>query len=110
MIHPALNLPREKIADLCLRHGIRSLSLYGPAVREDFKPDGAIDVLVEFEANAEARPFDLREIKRKLSELFDNRAADVVTAVFRNPYRRRSILKDLERVYCSEELHPTATN
>ncbi len=70
-------------------------------------PDSDIDVLVELEDNAEASLFDLVEIERELSVLFGNCAVDVVTpAVFRNPYRRRAILKDLERVYSSEELGP----
>jgi|SRR5680860_272838 len=100
MINPALDLPHHHIVELCRRHGIRSLSLFGSSTRKDFRSDSDIDVLVEFEENAEASLFDLVEIERELSALFGNRAVDVVTpAVFRNPYRRRAILKDLERVY-----------
>ncbi|MGI8738954.1 MAG: nucleotidyltransferase family protein [Gammaproteobacteria bacterium] len=100
MINSAVNIPHERMADLCRRYGIRSLTLFGSATRADFRPDSDIDVLVEFEKNAEASLFDLVEIARELSELFGNRAVDVVTpAVLRNPYRRRAILKDLERVY-----------
>lgn len=69
MIHPALNLPRKGIAELCRRHGIRSLSLFGSATRADFGSDSDIDVLVEFEESAEASLFDLSEIERELSEL-----------------------------------------
>lgn len=102
MINPALNVPRERIADLCRRHRIRSLPLFGSATRADFRSDSDIDVLDEFKENAEVSPLDLVEIERDLSKLFDNRAVDVVTpAVFRNPYRRRTILKNLERVYGS---------
>ncbi len=100
MTNSAIEVPHEQIADLCRRFGIRSLSLFGTATRDDFRPDSDIDVLVEFEETAQASLFDLVEIERELSELFGNRAVDVVTpAIFRNPYRRRAILKDLERVY-----------
>jgi len=100
MINPALKVSLEGIADFCRRHSIRSLSLFGSATREDFRSDSDIDVLVEFEENAEASFFDLVEIERELSALFGNRTVDVVTpAVFRNPYRKRAILKDLERIY-----------
>ncbi len=96
MINPAFNVPRQRIADLCRQHSIRSLALFGSVTRDDFRPDSDIDVLVEFEENAEAGLIDLVEIERELSELFGNRAVDVVTpAVFRNPYRKRAILKDL---------------
>jgi predicted nucleotidyltransferase len=44
-----LNIPREQIADFCRRNHIRKLSLFGSVVREDFRPDSDVDVLVEFE-------------------------------------------------------------
>jgi predicted nucleotidyltransferase len=42
-------LPAEKIAAFCRRHHIRKLSLFGSVLRDDFRPDSDIDVLVEFE-------------------------------------------------------------
>jgi len=49
MIYPGLNLSRDQIADFCRRHHIRQLSLFGSVLRQDFRPDSDIDVLVEFE-------------------------------------------------------------
>ena len=37
------------ISGFCEDHGIRRLSLFGSALREDFGPESDIDVLVEFE-------------------------------------------------------------
>lgn len=34
---------------VCRRHGVRRLALYGSALRDDFRSDSDIDVLVEFE-------------------------------------------------------------
>ncbi len=44
-----IEIPHDRIADFCQRNHIRKLSLFGSVVRDDFKPDSDIDVLVEFE-------------------------------------------------------------
>jgi len=41
--------PLERIAGLCERHRIRRLALFGSVLREDFRPDSDVDVLVECE-------------------------------------------------------------
>jgi predicted nucleotidyltransferase len=40
---------RERVADFCRRHHIRSLAVFGSVVRDDFRPDSDVDILVEFE-------------------------------------------------------------
>ena len=49
MITARIEIPYDRIADFCRRNHIRKLSLFGSVVREDFKPDSDVDVLVEFE-------------------------------------------------------------
>ena len=43
-----LNIPRDKIAKFCEKNQIRKLSVFGSALREDFRLGSDIDVLVEF--------------------------------------------------------------
>jgi predicted nucleotidyltransferase len=44
--------------------------------------------------------FNMAQMGRELSSLFHDRPVDIMTpSVLRNPYRRRAILKDLERIY-----------
>ena len=100
MINPALNLSHYKVADFCRQHRIKTLSLFGSATRDDFRPHSDVDVLVEFADNAGVSLFDMARMERELLVIFDNRPVDIVTAsVLRNPYRRQAILRDLERVY-----------
>jgi predicted nucleotidyltransferase len=41
---------REEIAEVCRRHHVRSLSVFGSAVRDDFDPERSdVDIIVEFE-------------------------------------------------------------
>ena len=49
MVRPDIQLPRDEIADFCRRNHIRRLSLFGSVLRDDFRPDSDVDVLVEFE-------------------------------------------------------------
>ena len=44
-----INVSSELLAEFCRRHHIRKLSLYGSVLRDDFRPDSDVDVLVEFE-------------------------------------------------------------
>ena len=46
---PKIHLPEEKIAEFCKRNHIRKLAIFGSALREDFRPDSDLDILVEFE-------------------------------------------------------------
>src|SRR3712207_7412550 len=40
---------RERIAEFCRKHHIRKLAFFGSVLRDDFRPDSDVDVLVEFE-------------------------------------------------------------
>lgn len=54
-----VDIPRERIAEFCRKHRIRTLSLFGSALREDFRPDSDVDVLVSFAEDARYSLFDL---------------------------------------------------
>ncbi len=64
-----LELPKEKIADFCRRHGIRKLALFRSALRDDFRPDSDIDVLVEFVPGAEVGLIKLAGMEMELAEV-----------------------------------------
>src|SRR6266511_1439578 len=44
-----LALDKAEIARFCQRHHIRRLALFGSVLRDDFRADSDVDVLVEFE-------------------------------------------------------------
>ena len=44
-----IDIPKERIAEFCERHHIRKLPLFGSILRDDFRPDSDVDVLVQFE-------------------------------------------------------------
>jgi len=44
-----IDLPIDRIANLCRRYQVRELSIFGSAVRQDFRSDSDVDFLVIFE-------------------------------------------------------------
>jgi predicted nucleotidyltransferase len=64
------NIPLETIEAFCRRHQIRRLSLFGSAVREDFRPESDVDILVEFEPDAQIGFLALSRMQRELTAIF----------------------------------------
>lgn len=56
---PRIAIPQDAIADFCRRNGIRRLSLFGSVLRDDFRPDSDVDMLVEFEPDKRIGLFKL---------------------------------------------------
>ena len=84
-------IPKERLAEFCRRHRIRKLSFFGSAIRDDFRPDSDIDVLVEFEPEAKVGLIRLAGIELELSELI-GRKVDLNTPGFLSPYFRDQVL------------------
>jgi hypothetical protein len=98
-----LKFSRSALARLCRQHRVQRLSLFGSAVRADFRPDSDVDVLVEFEPHQTPALGEMADMREELSELFGGRKVDLATpAILRNPYRRKAIERDLETVYAAE--------
>jgi hypothetical protein len=97
-----LNLKTTEIKQICQQWQITELALFGSVLREDFRSDSDIDVLVSFAENAKITFFDLDAIENQLSQLF-NRPVDLVTkkAIQKshNWIRRKNILNDSQVIY-----------
>ena len=92
-----IDLPKEKIAEFCKRNHIRKLSLFGSALRGDFRPGSDIDVLVEFETgHVPGLNFFTMEIE--LSQLLGQKV-DLNTPQFLSRYFRDQVLAESEALY-----------
>ena len=101
-VQQQLKFPRGELARLCRRHHVRRLSLFGSAVRADFRPDSDVDVLVEFEPEQIPALGEMADMRAELSTLFGGRKVDLATsAILRNPFRRKAIEQDLETLYAA---------
>ena len=95
-----IEIPTDEIADFCRRHRIRSLSLFGSVLREDFRPDSDADVLVEFEPDAQVGFIALSRMQRELAELLQ-RPVDLVPKEGLKPKIREAVLASAEVVYAA---------
>jgi len=97
----AIDIDREKIAAFCRKWRITEFSLFGSVLRDDFRPDSDVDVMVSFTPEAGWSLLDLARMEQELETLFD-RPVDLVERSgierSRNPFRKRSALASAERL------------
>jgi uncharacterized protein len=91
-------VPREQVADFCRRHHIRRLALFGSVLRDDFRPESDVDVLVEFEPEHRYTYFTLAQIEEELAGLL-GRKVDVHVPKSLHPFIRDKVLGQAEPVY-----------
>lgn len=92
-------VPPEKISEFCKRHHIRRLALFGSVLRDDFRSDSDVDVLVQFEPGHVPGFLHLYKIEQELSHLLGERQVDLVTEKALNPRLRARVLADAEVQY-----------
>ena len=97
-----IKIPQGKIADFCRRWKISELALFGSVLRDDFRPDSDVDVLVTFAPDAKWSLFDHVDMEDELA-LILRRPVDLVSRRgierSRNPFRRRAILESAQVVH-----------
>jgi predicted nucleotidyltransferase len=98
---PRIQIDRERIAEFCRKWKITEFALFGSVLRNDFRPDSDIDVLVTF-APGFGITFDNRvEMLDELTAIFGRKVDLVEKEVLRNPFRRHAILTTKEVVYAA---------
>ena len=86
-----IDVPKDKLAAFCQRHHIQKLSLFGSVLRDDFRPDSDVDVLVEFEPGQRVGLIRLAGMELELSELL-GRKVDLRTPADLSRYFRQTVL------------------
>ncbi len=99
-----IQLPRQAIAEFCQRWQINEFCLFGSVLRENFRPDSDIDIMVSFEADAPWGLLEFVRMKRELETLL-GREVDLVTKKSieqsHNWIRRQEILGTAQIAYVS---------
>lgn len=98
---PRIAIDSGKVADFCRRWKIAELSLFGSVLREDFRPDSDVDVLVTFAPDSEWDLFDLLSMQDELKEIFGREVDLVQKKNLKNPFRRHHILRSHQVVYAA---------
>jgi uncharacterized protein len=93
-----IEIPHAEIAEFCRRNHIRRLALFGSVLRDDFGPDSDVDVLVEFEPEAQVGLFELFDMEQELSHIL-GRQVDMNTPNSLSKYFRDQVLEEAEEQY-----------
>src|SRR3990167_3924556 len=94
-----IQLPVDEVAAFCKRNRIRKLSLFGSALRDDFRPDSDVDGLVEFETgNVPGLAFFA--MQNELSDIL-GRKVDLNSPQFLSRYFREQVLAEAEVQYAA---------
>ena len=96
-----IQVPDERLEELCRRYRIEELSLFGSILRDDFSPESDVDVLVVFASDAPWSLWDLLDIRQQFQELFGRPVDLVEKDALRNPFRRKEILENHKVVYAA---------
>ena len=97
-----MEIPSEMIEAFCRKWKVKELSLFGSALRSDFRDDSDVDVLVTFEPGAAMTFEGFIEMRDELSAIFGGREIDLVEKrLLKNPFRRHEILTTREIVYAA---------
>jgi len=89
-------MPQERISDFSRRWNLAEFALFGSVMRDDFRPDSDVDVLVSFAPDAHWSLGDFVDMQLELSEIFGRQVDLVERSGLQNPFMRREILNSLE--------------
>jgi hypothetical protein len=101
-IHPNVEVTHEQVAEFCRKWKIVEFDLFGSVLRDDFRPDSDIDVLVTFAPDVKWRLSHYLDMQEELEAMF-GRKVDLIERKLveqsENWIRRRHILTSAQRVY-----------
>jgi predicted nucleotidyltransferase len=98
----SLQIPidQQQIIDFCRRHHIRKLAFFGSVLRDDFRPDSDVDVLIEFEPEHVPGLLRLMTMQLEFSDLI-GREADFRTPRDLGIHFRDRVVAEAEVLYAA---------
>ena len=100
IIATGIEVPEAEIVEICRRHHVRELSLFGSAARGDMRPDSDVDFLVDFLPDARPGLLGVSAMIRELTVLLGRRA-DVAVKPALKPRIRAGVLADARLIYAA---------
>lgn len=101
MAAPKIDVPKDQIAAFCRKWQIVELALFGSVLRDGFRPDSDIDVLVAFAPDVPWSLYDWVDMIDELKAIFGREIDLVSKDGLRNPFRRHEILTTREIIYAA---------
>jgi uncharacterized protein len=99
-----VTVPIEQIQAFCQRWHIVEFALFGSVLRDDFRPDSDIDVLVTFDPNFQRGLTETLQMRDEIQNLFGRQVDFIVKAAIErseNWLRRQNILESARVIYAT---------
>jgi len=93
-----VELPSDRVSEICKRYGVRELSVFGSAARGDLRPESDVDILVDFEPDARVGLVKFASLSEELEQMV-GRKVDLVTKTGLRPRIRSEVLGEAQLVY-----------
>jgi predicted nucleotidyltransferase len=94
-------IPSDRIRDFCCKWSITEFALFGSVLRDDFRQDSDVDVLVTFAPGAPWSYWEYPAMIEELEALFGRKVDLVEKAAITNPFRRHEILTHKRVLYAA---------
>jgi predicted nucleotidyltransferase len=97
-----IRVSKDRVKAFCRRWKVNELAVFGSILREDFRPESDIDVLVTFAPKASWKLDHILEMKEELQKIFGHPVDLVERRLIENSpnyIRRKHILTNLETLY-----------
>lgn len=102
VLNDRLNVSLTQISEFCQRWQIIELSLFGSVLREDFRSDSDVDVLVTFSSAYRLTFRDWIAMKAQIEEMFRRKVDLTQKKLLKNPYSRAEILQTHQVIYATQ--------
>jgi hypothetical protein len=98
-----IELPEAEIADICRRHQVKELSLFGSAARGEMRPDSDVDLLVDFLPGARPGLLGVSAMMREFTALLGRRV-DLAVKPAQKPLIRPGVLAEARLIYSARSV------
>lgn len=99
MVKIHVDFDRRRLVDFCRKWKITRLAFFGSVLRDDFRSDSDVDVMVRFAPDIDWSSYDYFAMREEIEDLFARPVDVVEEGTIRNPIKRRCIYENLEVVY-----------
>lgn len=102
ILHDRLKVSQDEIAQFCQKWKIVEFALFGSVLRDDFRDDSDLDVLVVFEEPRDLSLSAWLDIREEISVLFGRKVDLIQKKLLKNPYSKAEILRTHRVIYASK--------
>ncbi len=99
-----IDLPMKDITEFCRKWQVTEFALFGSVLRDDFRSDSDIDVLISFSPNSQRGLTETLQMRDELQVIFKRKVDFIVKAAIErsdNWLRRQNILESAQIIYAA---------